>query len=60
MGRQHSVAINSFHKLHEVNAYTVCSVTVSGIQDLIPEAISRQKCYMNMDPVLYGYEDMGI
>lgn len=60
MGRQHSVAINSFHKLHEVNAYTVCSVTVSGIQDLIPEAISSQEYHMNRGLIIIRYEDMGI
>jgi hypothetical protein len=27
---------------------------------VIPEAIPGQKCYVNMDPVLIGYGDMGI
>jgi hypothetical protein len=52
-------------KLMRVIAYLSTLYGVSGdlvlvLQDLIPEAISSQKCYMNMGPILNGYGAMDI
>jgi len=33
---------------------------MSLLQDLIPETIPGQKCYMNVDAILNGYEYVGI
>jgi len=47
-------------QFHSFSQYRVSVKFMSALQGFIPEAISGQKCHMNLGQIRSGYRNMGI